>query len=419
MTQSLPTIDSALARRLALTAQRLAGPRPAPDAGGLLATARALGCIQLDPISAVDRSHRLVWFSRVGPYDRAELDRVVYQDRQMFEYWAHCASYVLTEDYPLHAMYMRTWRTVGKGQYERARQWVKKHDVLSKHLLRELKQHGPVPSRLLEEMGERPARATGGWSSWRDVSIMLFYLHMQGDITVADRLGGQKRWDLAKRVHPDWMPRDKLPDPEVVRRAAEKSLRALGIGTARHIKFHFTRHRYPGLPAALAALEKQGRITRVAVPGVPHFGKTPAPWYIHTEDLPRLDALANGGWQPRTTLLSPFDNLICDRDRSLELFDFDFRVEIYVPAAKRKFGYYVLPIVHGDRIIGRVSPMMDRNRNRLTIEAVYAEPGAPMTRAAGKAVAGAIRELAAFLGAEGIDIDAKRVPEGWRRDLKE
>ena len=166
MTQSLPTIDSALARRLA-------GPRPAPDAGGLLETARALGCIQLDPISAVDRSHRLVWFSRVGPYDRAELDRVVYQDRQMFEYWAHCASYVLTEDYPLHAMYMRTWRTVGKGQYERARQWVKKHDVLSKHLLRELKQHGPVPSRLLEEMGERPARATGGWSSWRVVRAVI------------------------------------------------------------------------------------------------------------------------------------------------------------------------------------------------------------------------------------------------------
>jgi uncharacterized protein len=415
----LLAVTPALARRLALTAQRLAGPRPSPDAAGLLETARALGCIQLDPISAVDRSHRLVWFSRVGPYDRAELDRVVYQDKHMFEYWAHCASYVLTDDYPIHAHHMRTWRTEGKAMYERARHWVHKNDALRKHLLRELKRHGPVPSRLLEEIGERPKGAPGGWGSERDVASMLFYLQMQGDIVVADRLGGQKRWDLAKRVLPDWTPREKLPEREVVRRAAEKSLRALGVGTARHIKYHFTRHRYPGLPAVLADLEKQGRITRVAVEGVRPFGKTPEPWYIHADDLPRLEALANGDWQPRTVLLSPFDNLICDRDRSLQLFDFDFRIEIYVPAAKRKYGYYVLPIVHGDRVIGRLSPLMDRARNRLVIEAVYPEPATPTTRTTARAIAGAIRELATFLGAEAIDIDTQRVPEPWRKDLRE
>jgi uncharacterized protein YcaQ len=414
----LLTLTPSLARRLALTAQRLAGPRPAPDAAGLLETARALGCIQLDPISAVDRSHRLVWFSRVGAYDRAEADRLIYQDKHMFEYWAHCASYVLTEDYPIHAQHMRTWRTEGKAMYERARNWVQKNDLLRKHLLRELKRHGPVPSRLLEEIGERPPGARGGWGSERDVPSMLFYLQMLGDIAVADRLGGQKRWDLAKRVHPDWMPREKLSEREVVSRAAEKSLRALGVGTARHIKFHFTRHRYPGLRAVVADLERQGRFTRVAVEGVPHFGKTPEPWYIHTDDLPRLEALSNGAWQPRTVLLSPFDNLICDRDRSLELFDFDFRIEIYVPSAKRKYGYYVLPIVHGDRVIGRLSPLMDRANRRLVVEAVYAEPGAPMTRVTGKAVNQAIQDLAGFLGAEAIEIDPKRVPEGWRKDLK-
>jgi uncharacterized protein YcaQ len=313
---------------------------------------------------------------------------------------------------------MRTWRTEGKAMYERARNWVSKNDLLRKHLLRELKRHGPVPSRLLEEIAERPKGAAGGWGSERDVASMLFYLQMQGDIAVADRIGGQKRFDLAKRVHPDWMPRKRLPEREVVSRAAEKSLRALGAGTARHIKHHFTRHRYPGLPAALADLEKRGRITRVAVEGVPPFGKTPEPWYIHTDDLPRLEALSNGDWQPRTVLLSPFDNLICDRDRSLQLFDFDFRIEIYVPAAKRKYGYYVLPIVHGDRIIGRLSPLMDRARGRLLVEAVYAEPAAPMTRVAAKAVNQAIHDLAGFLGASAIDIDSQRVPEGWRKDLR-
>src|SRR5688572_8226732 len=156
---SLSTLTPTQARRLSLTAQRLAGPRPTPDAAGLLETARALGCVQLDPISAVDRSHRLVWLSRVGAYDRTELDRVLYQDKHMFEYWAHCASYVLTEDYPIHAQYMRTWRTEGKAMYERARNWVRKNETLRKHLLRELKRHGPVPSRLLGEIAERPKGA--------------------------------------------------------------------------------------------------------------------------------------------------------------------------------------------------------------------------------------------------------------------
>lgn len=415
---SLLTLTATQARRFALTAQRLAGPRPTPDAAGLLETARALGCVQLDPISAVDRSHRLVWFSRVGAYDRGEVDRLVYQGKHLFEYWAHCASYVLTEDYPIHARYMRTWRTEGKGSYERARHWVKQNDRLRKHLLRELKRHGPLPSRLLDEIGERPKGAKGGWGSERDVASMLFYLQMLGDIAVVDRLGGQKRFDLAERVHPDWMPREKLSERQAVSRAAEKSLRALGVGTARHIKWHFTRHRYPGLPAVLADLEKQGRITRVAVEARrgPPLGKEP--WYVHTDDLPRLEALSNGNWQPRTVLLSPFDNLICDRDRSLQLFDFDFRIEIYVPPARRRYGYYVLPIVHGDRLIGRLSPLMDRAKRRLVVEAVYAEPSAPMTRVAAKAVNQAIRDLAGFLEATTINIDSQRVPEGWRKDLK-
>ena len=415
---SLLTLTPTLARRLNLTAQRLAGPRPTPDAAGLLETARALGCVQLDPISAVDRSHRLVWFSRVGPYDRAELDRLIYQDRQLFEYWAHCASYVLTDDYPIHRQLMRHYRLTSGELYAGTRAWVLQNDKLRRHLLREIRKRGPVPSRLLEEDGEQPTEwISTGWTGGRNVSRMLDFLLMQGTIVVASRAGGQNLWDLAERVLPAWTPRDRLSERQVVARAAEKSLRALGVATPRHIKWHFTRHNYPGLPAVLAGLEKNGTITRVSVEarrGEP-LGKEP--WYVHTDDLPRLESLSNGEWQPRTVLLSPFDNLICDRARGLQLFDFDFRIEIYVPAAKRQYGYYVLPIVHGDRIIGRVSPMMDRARGRLNIEAVYAEPGAPLTRATGQAVAGAIQELAGFLGAKSIEYDGKRVPDAWRKPL--
>lgn len=403
------------ARRLALSAQRLAGPRPAPDAAGLVETAQALGCVQLDPISHVDRSHRLVWFSRVGPYDRAALDRVLYEDRHLFEYWAHCASYVLTEDYPLHAHLMRGFAT-GQERSERGQAWMKQNDKLRKFLLREIRRHGPVPSRLLEEEGQDPtAWVSTGWTSGRNVSRMLDMLQMDGKIMVAGRAGGQKLWDLAERVLPPWTPRERLSEREVVKRRAVKALKALGLGTLRHIRQHFTRGFYPGLPAVIADLVKQGTVTQVAVEGLP--GKA-EPWYMLTEDLPRLQTLADGGWQPRTVLLSPFDNLICDRQRAVQLFDFDFRIEIYVPAAKRQYGYYVMPIVHDDRLIGRVSPQFDRARGRLVVDAVYAEPRAPLNRATGRAVAGAIQELATFLGATGIDVDSQRVPAAWRPALR-
>jgi uncharacterized protein YcaQ len=411
----LLTVNIQQARRLALSAQRLSGPRHAPDAAGLLAAAQALGCVQLDPISHVDRSHRLVWFSRVGAYDRAALDRVLYEDRHLFEYWAHCASLVLTEDYPVHAHLMRGFAT-GKERSERGRAWMKQNDKLRKFLLREIRRQGPVPSRLLEEEGQDPtAWVSTGWTSGRNVSRMLDMLQMEGKIMVAGRAGGQKLWDLAERVLPPWTPRDRLGEREVVRRRAVKALKALGVGTIRHIRQHFTRGFYPGLPAVLADLVRHGTVTQVAVEGVP--GK-PEPWYTLTEDLPRLNALANGDWQPRTVLLSPFDNLICDRQRAVQLFDFDFRIEIYVPAAKRQYGYYVLPLVHGDRLIGRISPQFDRARRRLIVEAVYAEPHAPLNRATGRAVAGAVEELAAFLGAARIDYDAKRVPQAWRPALR-
>jgi len=409
-------ISSTLVRRLAVTKQRLAGPRPAPGPAGLLEVARDLGCIQLDPISAVDRTHRLVWFSRAGRYTTADLDQVLWQERQMFEYWAHCASLVLTEDYPLHSRHMQTYRSAAKAPHSSA--WIKANDKLRRYILRELKRGGPLPSRALEEDGlETQPWVTTGWNAGRNVSRMLFYLIMQGTIMVAGRVGGQKLYDLAERVLPAWAPRDRLSEREVVRRAAEKSLRALGVATPRQISQHFIRWRYPDLPAALADLEKRGCIQRVSVEPAPGEAAWKGPAYIHTDDRPPLDGLAGDAWQPRTVLLSPFDNLICDRVRTRLLFNFDFTIEIYVPKPKRKYGYYVLPILHGDQLIGRFDSLMDRSQGRLNVNAVYAEPGAPLNAAAGQAVAGAVRELAEFLGATSLAFERDRLPAGWKRAL--
>jgi uncharacterized protein YcaQ len=396
-----------LARRLAVSAQRLAGPTAPNDSAGILSVARSIGCLQLDPISAVARSHTLVTFSRVGPYDLAHLDTLLWKERSLFEYWAHAASIVLTEDYPIHNALMRN-----HPRRAATRAWVEANAALRDHILSELSANGPLPSRHFEDKAQAGWHSSG-WTSERNVSQMLDYLWTRGEIMVAGRSGLQKLWDLSERVLPDWTPRDILDEHEVTRRAVQKAIRALGVGTARHINLHYIRYRYKNLPQVLNELEGEGVIRRVEIEGVNGKGL----WYIHRDDLPLLERLANGDWQPRTTLLSPFDNLICDRARTMQLFHFDFRIEIYVPKDKRKYGYYVLPILHGDRLIGRIDPTMDRKMNVLHVHNVYAEPDAPMTAEMGKAVAGAIEEMATFLGAKTI-VYGENAPKGWRQALK-
>jgi uncharacterized protein YcaQ len=217
-------------------------------------------------------------------------------------------------------------------------------------------------------------------------------------------------WDLTERILPEWTPRERLNEREVVRRASQKSLRALGVATARHIERHYIRGRYPNLSVVIAELEKEGRIERIAIEGYP------GTWYVHVDDLALLKRLGRD-WEPRTTLLSPFDNLICDRDRTRSLFDFNYSIEIYVPKTKREHGYYVLPILHGDRLIGRIDPVMDRARGQLRINAVYAEPDAPRDKETARAIREVVMDLAQFLGAREV-VYSQRVPGSWKETLR-
>jgi uncharacterized protein YcaQ len=240
---------------------------------------------------------------------------------------------------------------------------------------------------------------------------MLNGLWRLGQIMVSGRKGLTKYWDLSERCLPEWTPGDELDWPEAVRRAAQRSLRALGVARPAHIVEHFTRGRYPELQIVLDQLEAEGQVIQVQIL---EDGQTwPGNWYIHAEDISLLDHLEEGEWQPRTTLLSPFDNLICDRERTEELFDFYFRIEIYVPKAKRQYGYYVMPILHGDKLIGRLDPKMDRKKMQLQINAVYAEADAPMDAKTGAAIAQSIDNFAAFLGANDINFDG-HVPPTWK-----
>ena len=401
------TISLESARRLAVAAQRLSGP-PA-GAAAMLDVVRQMGCLQLDPVSAVTPSHRLVLFSRLGNYPQADLDRLLWQERVLFEYWAHAASIVLTEDYPIHRETMRRYLRGETPWARRVVGWVGDNEALRRRILGRIRREGAQPARAFEDNSAR-AWESGGWNSGRNVDRMLAFLWLGGRLMVSRRQGGHRWWDLAGRCLPDWTPRQAMSAAAVVRSSAQRSLHALGVGRAADIRNHFIRDRYPGLELSLGRLEREGTIMPVTIEALP------GSWYVHSQDLPLLDRIESGEWQPRTTLLSPFDNLICDRARTRRLFNFDFSLEIYLPAARRRYGYYVLSILHGDQLAGRLDVAMNRGAERLEVKAVHTE-AARKVDGAGPSVAGAIADLAEFLNAREVMLP-RSLPRSWKAALR-
>ncbi len=395
-------LSVSMARRLAIVAQRLAGPRPRPNREGVLDTVRALRRLQLDPTNTVARSHLLVLWSRLGTYDPTDLDALLWSEKRLFEYVAYI---VPIEDYPVYQYSMRRFGVGQSPWRQRVRTFMRTNHILMRHILASLRRNGPLSSRQFEDRSVTSWHSTG-WTGGRNVNRMLEFLAAKGIIMVAGRRGGERLWDLAERCLPDWTPRERLSEREALRRIAERQLAALGLARLSHLR--------SGLSRTLADLESEGRIERIQIQA-----SGPAslrPWYISVDLLPRLERLLAGEWEPRTALLSPFDTLIHDRRRTEELFGFRFRIEIYVPQEKRQYGYFVMPILDGDRVIGRLDPSMDRASGRLLISAVYAEPDAPMSHAAGLRIARAVESLASFLGARDI-LYGKKIPSAWREAL--
>jgi uncharacterized protein YcaQ len=376
------------ARRLSVNAQLLAGPRPRPTREGLLQVARTLRCIQIDAVAAPGASTQyLVPFSRLGPYDRRLLDRLVFDERVLFHYLAHALSLVLTEDFQLFAQRMRPYASRKDTFGARVGSWMRDNRALREKVLDEIARRGPLRSRDFVDSSRTDSRA-GGWTEGRSVNRMLDFLWVEGLLAVAGRNGSERLWDLSERWFPDWTPREPLPAEQRSDLSVEHSLRALGVARAVHVSRHFTRNDYPDLQGSLGRLRDAGQVLPVRVAGG-------AGWYLHRDSLALLEA----PWKPQVALLSPFDNLIADRARTRELFGFDYTIEIYVPAAKRRRGYYAMPILSGDRLIGSADVRLDRSRRTLAVGSLIFEPGFRPTAG----VQAAIRSLARFVGALEID----------------
>ena len=379
------------ARRLAVSAQLLDGSAPTDVVG----VVRALGSVQIDPVAAVARAERMVLFSRLGPFGVSELASAL-DGGELYEYWAHV---VPASDYGIHREAMRRYPRGDGARARYIREWVAANAAFRRYVLRELRRRGPLPSRALEDRSVVQWR-TGGWNDGKGLGRMLDILWFGGEIAIVGREGNERLWDLASRRLPQAEPRWRAS--EVARAVVDGGLRRRGVARGAELGRTFD-GMVPSAERAFRHLVRDG----VAVPA--RVRGLDGEWWAHR------DVVERGFGTPRTILLSPFDRLVYDRERTAELFGFRYRLEMYVPPAKRRYGYYVLPVLRGSDLIGRVDATVDRRANVLRVDGVWAEPGAPPE--AGEDVACALRELARWVGSSDVHV-GRGVPRRWRTALR-
>ena len=375
---------------------------------------RQLNCVQIDPIRAVERTQLLVLWSRMGRFEPSLLDDLQ-EERLIIEAWAHCASFVLTEDYSLFRRWTGRAYTSSGVWSERVRAWMEENAELEAHIIERLGADGPLSSKGFADLAVIPWESAG-WTSGSTVTRMLDFLDRRGVVMCVGRRGNQKFWHLRDAWLPEWADQELPGEEEVVRLACQRSLKALGVANQKQINNHFMRRMYPKLGARLTELAAEEVVLAAQIVG--EDGPWAGEWYIHRETLALLESMRAGGWAPRTVFLSPFDNLICDRERTEQFFRFHYRMEIYVPKAKRQYGYYVMPLLQGDRFSGRMDSKIDRKTGVYHILALYPEEDARIDAESGAAVAESLLELAQFIGAQGVEL-GERIPGAWRVALEE
>jgi hypothetical protein len=395
-------LSLAEARRIALAAQGFDSARRDGPLSGNVGTHELSGIvdrlalIQLDSVNVVVRSHYMPFFSRLGPYDRPLVEKMAFDERRHFEYWAHMASILPMGMHPLLRFRMRSaeprWR---------ARRLIEEAPGYLDAVLQEVRQNGPLCVSGLDDPGERK----GPWWGYSDGKTALEWHFLTGAVTTSTRRNFTRYYDLAERV----IPSDVLAQADVAEEDAHRALMLLaarchGVGTARDLADYF-RIRPADAPVRLRELVDSGDVREVAIEG----WKEPA--YLHTEAV-------DPGEIRGEALLTPFDPVVWKRDRAERLFDFNYRIEIYVPETKRRYGYYVMPFLMDGELVARVDLKADRERGVLKVKGAFVEEGASQAEVADR-LAGELKLMAGWLGLERVVAGRRgNLIDGLRRSLK-
>jgi hypothetical protein len=412
LTRVKPSLSAAEARRVALAAQGFARPRPAAAGTRQLNGALArMGTLQIDSVNVFARSHYMPLFSRVGAYDTAALDRLLFAPRAPYvEYWAHVAAFIPAADWGLFDFRMRAMRDKYGGK---PGGWFDQNREIVDWVRAELADRGPLRPAQIEHDAKKGAR--GPWWDWDVVKHALEHLWLFGEVAIAGRRGFERRYALAEQVIPRHVLDSPVPRDDAVRELVRRAARAYGVATAADIADYWRIADRKAVTAALDDLVEAGELHPVSVEGWTSGGRPAKAWLHSDAAVPRrVDA---------TAILTPFDPVVWFRDRAERLFDFEYRIEIYTPAPQRRFGYYSLPVLIGDDVVGRVDLKADRAASTLLVQSAWWEQRRPANAAS--RLADELRLAATWQGLESISVSrwgdaaddlAGVMPEAARHD---
>ena len=367
-------------RGLMIAAQGLDDrPRPRPTKKAVRSIIRQMHILQIDTINVIARSPYLVLWSRLGDYNPRWLEELL-AEGALFEYWSHAACFLPIEEYPLYRHLYDSW--LGG----RAHQWLDANSAVAETVLNHVRANGETRSSDFERTD---AQKTGWWN-WKEEKIALEYLFYAGELMVRKRHNFQRIYDLRERVLAEVEELPNISLAEAHDQFVLNTIQALGVVKAEWIADYF-RLSKTDARAAIKRLEQQDRLMPVEVEG------WASPGYIHPDNRKHAEAAAKGKIpRSKTTFLSPFDPLVWDRARALDLFHFDYKIEVYTPAPKRKYGYFTLPILYNNALIGRIDPKAHRKEGIFEVKALHLEPGVVVDDALVAEVKAALRACAAW-----------------------
>jgi uncharacterized protein YcaQ len=392
-------------RRLMIEKQGFGDPPRTVTKEDVFDTIDRLGCIQIDTINVVERAHRLTLWSRLGTYDKNLLNDLAYRDRALFEHWAHAASYIPLKDYRffLHSMNVRREKIrENLKKWEYGIDWSKVDPDILENVLERVREEGPLATRDFEHKRERPS---AGWWDWKPAKVILEALLGAGILLISHRKNFQRYYDLAERVLPDWIDIEMPTEEERIQFFISRTLGCLGLLKASDLRKYYLPwcivfgKTSKQLQAILNELVDEERAVRFDVDGERR------PYYSLTDDVSRISEIEVGDFGfDGVRFLTNFDNLLWNRERVKTLFGFEAKLETYIPAKKRKYGYFNLPILSRDRLVGRIVPKMDRKNRTLIIESVWHEPWFQIDEEFEDSYSETLDSFAEFNGADTVEI---------------